>query len=322
MEEENKIISVEAEAVDEVKTDNDVKNEIQIENPNDIVQKKGLNKKLLIVVAGAVAIVALCIVLVIKVVVPGIKYNSAVDAVEAGRYDEAIAIFNEITDYKDVPALIEQTEELQLDEIINSKIESAEKLHQKGDTAGAYKMLADYKDDEEVAGLLDSYAEELLEQVSSKIYYEEAGMAGYNQVSSVESKNEDPAALGVSFVQNKEDPSDNHIYLYYRFYHGSQYSFTTPVHPTVLILQTDNGEMEIPVGLNDRDFTASGGLWFESAIVELTWDQAEVMSKLLNGVEVVNVRAVGASRYHDATVKENGITDVIDYVEVVNLINE
>ncbi len=275
--------------------------------------------KFLIVFA---TIVILCVLLVAKVVIPGIKYNTALELVQEGSYDEAIAIYKEIGNYKDATNLIAKTEELKKDAIITSKIESAQELYKAGDTAAAYKMLVEYKDDEEVIELLEVYKKEMLEEVSSKVNFEDAAAPEYYQISSVKSKNEEPVALGICFAQSKEDSSENYIYLYYRFFHGSKYAFTTPVHPHTLKLRTDNGEIDIPIGINDREFTASGSFWFESIFTQITLEQANEIAEIYKGFEEVDVIAIGPSTHYDGQVAENGVVDVIDYINVVNLISE
>lgn len=269
-----------------------------------------------------VAIVILCALLGAKVVVPEMKYNAALELVQEGLYEEAIAICKEIGNHKDATKLIANAEELKMDAIITSKIESAQELYNAGDTTAAYKILVEYQDDEEVIELLEVYEKEILEEVSSKVICDDAAISDCYLINSVKSKNEEPVALGICFVQSKEDSSENDIYLYYRFYHGSKYAFTTPVHPHTLKLRTDNGEIDIPIGVNDREFTASGGLWFESIMTQITLEQANEIAEIYMGFEEVDVRAIGSSIHHDGQVAENGVVDIVDYINVAILISK
>lgn len=279
--------------------------------------KKGIR-----VLSIFVAIVILCAFLVVKVVIPEMKYNAAMELVQEGSYEKAIAICKKIENYKDVSKLIAKAEELQKDAIITSKIESAQKLHNEGNTTDAYKMIVEYQDNDDVIKLLEVYEKEMLEKVSSKVICDDTTISDCYLVNSVDSKNEGPVALGIFFVQSKEDTSENNIYLYYRFYHGSKYAFTTPVHPHTLKLQTDNGEIDISIGVDDREFTSSGGLWFESILTQITLEQANEIAEIYKSFEEIDVRAIGSSSYHDEQVAENGVVDIIDYINVAVLISK
>ncbi len=279
-------------------------------------------KKVIRFLSVFVVIVILCVFIVVKVVIPEMKYNAAIEHVQEGSYDEAITICKEIENYKDTTKLIAKAEELKMDAIITSKIESAQELYNAGDTTAAYKILVEHRDNEKVMELLEVYEKEMMEEVSSKVICDDATVSDCYLINSVKSKNEEPVALGICFVQSKEDASENDIYLYYRFYHGSKYKFTTPVHPHTLKLLTDNGEIDIPIGIDDREFTSSGGLWFESILTQITLEQANEIAEIYKGFEEIDVRAIGPSSYHAEQVAENGVVDIIEYINVAILISK
>ena len=64
-------------------------------------EKKQKYTKIGIIAAACAVVVIAAIVVITRVIVPSVKYNSAVSLMDEGKYDEAIAAFEELGDYKD-----------------------------------------------------------------------------------------------------------------------------------------------------------------------------------------------------------------------------
>ena len=64
-------------------------------------EKKQKYTKIGIISAACAVVVIAAIVVITRVIVPSVKYNSAVSLMDEGKYDEAIAAFEELGDYKD-----------------------------------------------------------------------------------------------------------------------------------------------------------------------------------------------------------------------------
>lgn len=93
-------------------------------------------KKLSIAIVAIIAVIT--IALVIKFVIPYINYNSAVSLMEDGKYEEAIAAFEAMGDYKDsVDKIIETQYNKAVDLTNNGKYEEA---------IAEFEALGDYKD--------------------------------------------------------------------------------------------------------------------------------------------------------------------------------
>lgn len=70
---------------------------------------KKTKKILSIAIPAAVAVIAIVIVLT-KVIIPGSKYNAAVELMDSGKYEEAITAFEALGDYKDSQIKINECE--------------------------------------------------------------------------------------------------------------------------------------------------------------------------------------------------------------------
>lgn len=95
-------------------------------------------------IAIAVTILNACVItgivyLIVRAafIIPNSKYNSAVDLYNAGKYDEAITAFNEISGYKDSEEQIAKCETA----IIDAKYDRAMGLLDSGDYEAAYALL-------------------------------------------------------------------------------------------------------------------------------------------------------------------------------------
>ena len=89
--------------------------EIQAKEEVDRLETESKAKRMKRITALALAIAAIAvmiafIVVLIKGIIPNIKYNAAIDLKEAGRHEEAIAAFAELGDHKDSVEQIEECE--------------------------------------------------------------------------------------------------------------------------------------------------------------------------------------------------------------------
>lgn len=103
---------------------------------------KKTKKILSIAIPAAVAVIAIVIVLT-KVIIPGSKYNAAVELMDNGKYEEAITAFEMLGDYKDSQ-----------DRIKESKYQNAVSLLNEGKyhkAATEFSALKDYKDSRELS---------------------------------------------------------------------------------------------------------------------------------------------------------------------------
>ncbi len=103
---------------------------------------KKTKKILSIAIPAAIAVIALVIVLT-KVIIPGSKYNAAVELMDNGKYEEAITAFEALGDYKDSQERIKE-----------SKYQNAVLLLNEGKyhkAATEFSALKDYKDSRELS---------------------------------------------------------------------------------------------------------------------------------------------------------------------------
>ena len=77
------------------------------------------------IIIGTVAALAAAVILVITTVIPAMKYSSAQEALEAGNYDEAIAAFTALDDYKDSAQQAEHANNLKIAELERIAAEKA-----------------------------------------------------------------------------------------------------------------------------------------------------------------------------------------------------
>lgn len=172
---------------------------------------------------------------------------------QAGSYDEAIAIYNEIGNYKDANELVIKTTNMKNEAIIAEKIENAQKLYKSGKKIEAYELLYEDRNNKKVAEVLEQYKNDLLKEFDDKIYWEEDDMSNYHWAYSNGTKED--YLLTILLSQNKNDPSENHIVFEAYFISGSgKTGFTSPIHPNTVRLQGENGNVDIPVSINERNF--------------------------------------------------------------------
>ena len=78
-------------------------------------------KKIAIFITSAVAVCTALALLCVYVIIPAIRYNMAVTAVENKNYDEAIAIFEELGDYSDSVDKIPETKYKKAENLVSNK---------------------------------------------------------------------------------------------------------------------------------------------------------------------------------------------------------
>ena len=81
------------------------------------------NNKIAAISALVVTAVIIFVIVLVKVIIPNSKYNSAVDLMEAGKYEEAIPAFREIDDYKDSAEKIVECKEAIIESDYNNALE-------------------------------------------------------------------------------------------------------------------------------------------------------------------------------------------------------
>ena len=127
--------------------------------------KKTGKKVLKIAIPALIAVIAAALV-VTKIVIPNGEYTKAVQLMEDGKYDEAIAAFKAMDGYKDSNAMIEQAAGKRAEAATQKKYEDAVAMMDKGEYSSAkaqFVVLGDYKDSADLAAdcearaLLSSY---------------------------------------------------------------------------------------------------------------------------------------------------------------------
>lgn len=105
---------------------------------------KAKKKKAIIAGAiGAVAAVVAGVVIIIQVVIPSVKYNSAVKLLESGQYDEAVAAFEAMGDYKDSADMITEVRYQEALYLMQNERYS--------EAVAAFDAMGDYKDSADMA---------------------------------------------------------------------------------------------------------------------------------------------------------------------------
>ena len=139
--------------------------EAQIEQ----LRKRASNKTTRIVgIVAAIAVAAVAITLfVVNVAIPNAKYDEAMGLVEAGQYDEAIVVLQELDGYKDSADQITRAEELKVEEKKNSDYERALAYIETGNYNEAIRILeslGDYKDSPEQLARAEEGRKEVIYQ--------------------------------------------------------------------------------------------------------------------------------------------------------------
>ena len=106
-------------------------------------------KKVLAVTLPIVLLLVAGFFLTTKVLIPNSRYNKALELAEAGQYDEAIAAFAALGDYKDAPAQLELTRAAQTEARNAEVYANAAALAEAGqydEAIAAFAALGDYRD--------------------------------------------------------------------------------------------------------------------------------------------------------------------------------
>lgn len=93
-------------------------NQIKELTTEEVAKKK---KPKLIIGVAAVVCVAIAIVIVFTLVIPNGKYKDAIALMDEGKYTEAVAVFKEISGYKDADQKVNQSLYLHAEELQNNK---------------------------------------------------------------------------------------------------------------------------------------------------------------------------------------------------------
>ena len=122
----------------------EMNNEYEYEYENEVEQAPAPKKKrtgLIIGIIAAVIVVLAAAVIVLKVLIPGSKYAEGEALLAAGQYEEAIAVFEDLGDFKDSPYMVNK-----------SQYKYGVALYEDGEFKKAmkvFKALGDFKDSED-----------------------------------------------------------------------------------------------------------------------------------------------------------------------------
>lgn len=296
-----------------------------LQNDFDVSSKKDNTriKKAVVIIISVAIILAICAIVIVKLVIPSIKYNTALELAKAGSYDEAIAIYNEIGDYKDSNELVIKTTNMKTEAMLVDKIKKAQELYKSGEKVKAYRSLYEERNNKKVAEILEQYKADMLKEYEDKIFWEDDDMSDYHWAYSVKGK--DAGAI-IYLSQNKNDPSDITIFFTTAFISNLEsYTFAPPVHPTTIRLRGENGNVDIDVSPFEREFSTLNGYnvsgWWEEVTVEITLEKAKEIVDVIGEAQKVKIRAIGASSKHDYEDSDPGFKDIVDYIELISLIN-
>ncbi|MBQ8763154.1 MAG: hypothetical protein IJZ07_03540 [Clostridia bacterium] len=325
----NSELTEKSETQEKIQADNEpLKNEDVVSasieaQPSMPVDNKGRKKKIIFALS-AVVFVAVLVLLTINVFIPASKYNKAVKLDAAGSYDEAIAIFSELGDYKDSIELKAETEKHKAEALLKAKIADAQKLYDTGDKLGAYKMLLPEKDKEGVSEILSDYEKKIIEEAGADVFWDEDEMSDYHWAYSKKLDTNwglnDPYFY-IYLSQSKEEPADLTVFLFLQFAHGDRYKFTTPVHPNTIRFRGNDKTIDIPVALSERSFdTSDDGYWIENMHVSITPEQANEISAMFAGDSDVKIRVMGSSKSLDYTLssaRRAGVEGIVEFINVM-----
>ena len=135
--------------------------------------QKAKTRKIGMIAAAAAIVVIAAIVLVTKVVLPAQNYNKAVALMGSGSYDEAIAAFEAMGDYKDAAAKSEECATLKEQAELEAAYQEAVTLMESGsydEAIAAFEAMGDYKD----AAAKSKECVTLKEQAELEAAYQEA----------------------------------------------------------------------------------------------------------------------------------------------------
>lgn len=102
-------------------------------------------KKIVIITVAAIAVLTALILITAKVIIPNSNYNNALVLMDAGKYEEAIAAFKALDNYKDSKQMIEDCKI----GILDDKYDAALALMQEGkynEAIAVFKALSDHRD--------------------------------------------------------------------------------------------------------------------------------------------------------------------------------
>lgn len=301
-------------------------------NAEEIIATKKSPVKIIISAIAVTAVIAAFVILTVIFFIPNSKYNKALALDKAGSYDEAIAILTELDDYKDSAQLIDEVIEHKEAVLLKQRITDAQKLYDSGDKIGAYKMLKSDKDKEDVKKILDKYAKTIVEESSSKIYWEEDEMSDYRWA---HAKNKKWEILSPTFEiylsQNKNNPADIQYFMFLSFDITGGIEML-PIHPQTFRLKGESGSVDLTANpyLNNYEFENKviGYTLFvtvhENSTASLTIDQVNTISDIIKNSETVTLRINGASKHCDLPVEfldyRSAISDMAEFINIMHLI--
>lgn len=106
---------------EEIRTEEERKKAEREKAEKERKAKAKKKKKIAIFITSAVAVCTALALLCVYVIIPAIRYNMAVTAVENKNYDEAIAIFEELGDYSDSADKIPETKYKKAENLVSNK---------------------------------------------------------------------------------------------------------------------------------------------------------------------------------------------------------
>lgn len=319
-------------------TNNELKSEKTINDASDSIDitaesvdieeniSKALhNKKPVIIVIAALLLVALLgSVLVCNVFIPNSKYKKAIELKEKDSYDEAIAIFSELGDYKDSSDLINEIKAEKEEARINALINNAQSLYDSGDKLGAYQMLLSEKQNEAVSEMLAKYKNEILNQANSNIEWDDARSESYRYATIIDGDTiELPAGPSVNFALqvSKNNPSEKRIFLEYAVIQ-SLAGNNLPSHPVSVVFENGTDRIELPARYNDVNIEVdySIGGWWEIGGVIVTLEQANAIVEMFSSNQNVSMSLVGVSRQRNYVLGESEAQALKEMAEYLNIV--
>ncbi len=296
-----------------------------------IYRKKSPIKKVILAIV-ALAVVIIAILLTVKIIIPYSQLNKAIKLDEAGKYDEAISIFTEIESSQTSAKLISKVKELKESSLLKLRIEKAQELFDTGDKIGAYKMLKADKSNDNVEKILNQYAEVIIEEISSKIYWEEDDMSDYHWA---HAKSEPTGGslplIQLYLSQNKNDPAEITYFIFLQFATVGGLE-TYPLHPQSFRLKSDCGSVDFTAipSLNDYEFINElDGYTLVCTVLEnstavLSIDQVNTIADMVKHSESAVLRVNGATKSSDLLLYfsdyATAITDIIEFINIMDMI--
>ena len=149
---------------------NKAKAEQEAKKAEEDKKKKAKAKKLGIIAAACAAVLIAALVVITQVVVPSVKYNSAVALMDDGKYAEAITAFGEIEHYQDSAMLLNECEILSEKERI---YQSAMLLFEEGnydEAITSFKAIKGYKNSSQKAAEAEQKKQQVIDAANQQAY--------------------------------------------------------------------------------------------------------------------------------------------------------